>query len=574
MKTFFLLFFALALGAWAQSVAGVPSSSAAPGAGGASVSPGQTINAKSSGAKGDARYVSDGAMTLGSPNLSSATAAFTSSDGGKAVTVAGGGAAGADLITTISSVSTGTVAVLGASSSANLTGKDATIATDDTAAVQGAINAVMGQGGGEVFFPASSYLILGQLTFPNNGATVPLQASIRLIGVGAWTPGAGTLAGLAPYGTSVLDLRYVGTPAKFDTRGAGQMEIAWLTSTDNGIDSTAFFQTTNTVVQVHDTAWLSNIHKTRLTGALFPDQDAIVLGGVGVTAPPWVSADACGGPLCSFQGYQSTVQRNYFDHVRRAVYLRLAANAVAIRDNYAIFNCGADSTAGAFEIDGGDPGDGLNNIIENNNIETAHYVYPVLVTHGRNSVIAYNDFEDPSDYLGHSDLVAYVRFVSSDSYPNLVILTTAPVYGSVVSVSDATAGPYNTVLQATSGGFAITPSIKLLASTAYITGSGGVYVQTNGGTKSFYFDTAGNFTAPTAITATGGYFKAPVGSHIYMQSNGGSYTLDLSSNGSLTMPGTAIVTAGGSATTIVCWKSDGKTLGYATMSAGNISACN
>jgi hypothetical protein len=31
---------------------------------------------------------------------------------------------------------------------------------------------------------------------------------------------------------------------------------------------------------------------------------------------------------------------------------------------------------------------------------------------------------------------------------------------------------------------------------------------------------------------------------------------------------------GGAATTLVCWKSDGMTLGYATMNAGNISACN
>lgn len=35
-----------------------------------------------------------------------------------------------------------------------------------------------------------------------------------------------------------------------------------------------------------------------------------------------------------------------------------------------------------------------------------------------------------------------------------------------------------------------------------------------------------------------------------------------------------LAVAGGQAVTLACWKNDGKTLGYATMSGGNISACN
>jgi hypothetical protein len=48
----------------------------------------------------------------------------------------------------------------------------------------------------------------------------------------------------------------------------------------------------------------------------------------------------------------------------------------------------------------------------------------------------------------------------------------------------------------------------------------------------------------------------------------GQEALHLYSNGTLG------IAAGGSPTTLVCWKADGKTLGYATMSLGNISACN
>lgn len=48
---------------------------------------------------------------------------------------------------------------------------------------------------------------------------------------------------------------------------------------------------------------------------------------------------------------------------------------------------------------------------------------------------------------------------------------------------------------------------------------------------------------------------------------GGSALFTVSSAG-------VLKAGGGSATTIVCWKSDAKTMGYATMTSGNISACN
>ena len=60
----------------------------------------------------DGRTFTDGGMTALSANLGSATADFTSADVGLAVRVAGAGTAGADLVTTISSITSTSVAVL------------------------------------------------------------------------------------------------------------------------------------------------------------------------------------------------------------------------------------------------------------------------------------------------------------------------------------------------------------------------------------------------------------------------------------------------------------------------------
>lgn len=58
------------------------------------------------------RNVTDGVMTAASTNLTSATAAFTSTDVGRMVIVAGAGAGGGELVSTIASVTSGTAVVL------------------------------------------------------------------------------------------------------------------------------------------------------------------------------------------------------------------------------------------------------------------------------------------------------------------------------------------------------------------------------------------------------------------------------------------------------------------------------
>jgi hypothetical protein len=128
------------------------------------------IDVKAFGAIGDARTVSDGAMssTVNPTYLSSASAAFTSNDVGKAVTVVGAGAAGVPLTGTISSVSSSTVAVLSVSASTTVSGAVASIGTDNAAAIQSALTSAGSAGGGAVFVPKGTYYLTNGLTVPSS----------------------------------------------------------------------------------------------------------------------------------------------------------------------------------------------------------------------------------------------------------------------------------------------------------------------------------------------------------------------------------------------------------------------
>ncbi len=116
----------------------------------------QVIDVRTHGAKGDNRRVSDGAMTLGSAVLTSATAAFTSADIGKLVRVESargseqwngvGPISQKSIDTTIVSVQSATQATLAATAVVTVSGKTVNIGTDDTAAIQAAIDAASALG--------------------------------------------------------------------------------------------------------------------------------------------------------------------------------------------------------------------------------------------------------------------------------------------------------------------------------------------------------------------------------------------------------------------------------------------
>ncbi|MGW3135899.1 hypothetical protein [Streptomyces sp. NPDC001139] len=151
------------------------------------------VTATAYGAKGDGKVVTDGAMSSGSTTLTSATAAFTAGDQGKAILVKGAGAAGVTtLVTTISTVNSSTSVTLAAAnaSGGNVTGALAMWGTDDTTAIQSAINAAgtyaATHGAATVripvapagrFYAIAGALVTGGSTHGNAQLTIPVVAT-------------------------------------------------------------------------------------------------------------------------------------------------------------------------------------------------------------------------------------------------------------------------------------------------------------------------------------------------------------------------------------------------------------
>jgi len=252
--------------------------------------------------------------------------------------------------------------------------------TDDTAAVQAAINAAAASGG-TVFFSQGIYLIAGSLTIPNSGGANPRQMPLRLTGVGSDSQATGTYPP-GVYG-SVLNLTYASGAAKFDTTGIGKLEIDHVTLEDTGGDSVPFVATTNTTLHIHNCSFQGS--KTGTAA----DQDAIVLG----TATE------------DFQGYGTVIRDNFFDYVRRAVYLLRGSNAVYVERNTIWLHAGSNLAGGAaIELDGtGDQAAG--NSISGNLFEMAGYVYGIKLTDSSANQMTGNSFWDAgAQTLGVFDL--------------------------------------------------------------------------------------------------------------------------------------------------------------------------
>jgi hypothetical protein len=128
------------------------------------------------GAKGDAKVVFDGAITTGTAAFSSATAAFASGDVGKVITVAGAGAAGVALTTTISAFTDGTHVTLATNAGTTVSAARVVFGTDDTAAIKAAFATAVAnaQAAGtyraDVQFQSKIYLCNGPLTKGDAGS--------------------------------------------------------------------------------------------------------------------------------------------------------------------------------------------------------------------------------------------------------------------------------------------------------------------------------------------------------------------------------------------------------------------
>src|SRR5882757_1212743 len=136
---------------------------------------GARVYVEDAGAKGDAKIVYDGAITTGTAIFTSATAAFTSGDIGKVITVAGAGAAAVALTTTISGFTNGTTVTLAVNASTTVSAAKTVYATDDTATIKSAIATAVtncqtaGTYRADVWFQPKMYLCNGPLTLGSAG---------------------------------------------------------------------------------------------------------------------------------------------------------------------------------------------------------------------------------------------------------------------------------------------------------------------------------------------------------------------------------------------------------------------
>lgn len=130
------------------------------------------------GAVADAREVMDAAITNGDATLTSATASFVAGDVGKSIGIEGAGATGLPLVTTILSITNSTTVELAANASATVSNARLVIGTDNTDAIQDAIDAAASTGGGKVYIPNGQYFVAGNFATAT-GATQANPAQIN-----------------------------------------------------------------------------------------------------------------------------------------------------------------------------------------------------------------------------------------------------------------------------------------------------------------------------------------------------------------------------------------------------------
>lgn len=339
------------------------------------------FQAGSNGAACNEQTVVDGAVSATSTTLTSATGLFVSEDVGKTVIVNGAGAAGVDLVTTIAAYVSATQITLTAAASTTVSVAKVAWGGDDTAALNSLLGTVNSAVGGTIYIHGSC-LVVGQVNVPNNGAsTNPQQPSIRMTGIGggssngAWTT--------PPTTDGTLDLRYNATYGKILTLGQGKLEIDHMTLKDGGTDCAAFIYTTNTTLAIHD-----NQFSGTAAGASACN-DALMLGGTTTTLATLDPTDA-------FQGYNTYIDHNFFDKIRRAAWFRKFADAITFTHNTISKNCGATSGAAAVQLGLGNAQDARGNYFSGNLYEIEFYVYPIWIDGGSGNNFFGDNFWDAS----------------------------------------------------------------------------------------------------------------------------------------------------------------------------------
>jgi hypothetical protein len=233
--------------------------------------------------------------------------------------------------------------------------------TDDTAAFNTQLTSVMASNSTThtIVFPAGKMCLFNSaaITLPNNGdsfadgaGTISSQNPLRLTcssagGHAQLQSSAATINQLQNGCVLLMTFNAGSGNKKLISLGMGQLEIDHLSFiSNNPSDLSDFFLATNTSVNIHDNMFIGAIKAVNGTPSV---NDAIALGG-NATATPGMTVTS------PFQGYPATVERNWFNQVRRAFFCGTFCNGVHFNNNTIWSEGGnASATSGAVEINCG-----------------------------------------------------------------------------------------------------------------------------------------------------------------------------------------------------------------------------
>jgi hypothetical protein len=120
-------------------------------------------NVSTYGILGDGVDLLDGAITTATNDFTSASATFVAGDVGKVIAIKGADSTNGYLVTTISAYVDANSVTLTDNATTTVSGATFCYGTDDTSAIQSAIDGVYALGGGIIYFPSGIYILDGPL---------------------------------------------------------------------------------------------------------------------------------------------------------------------------------------------------------------------------------------------------------------------------------------------------------------------------------------------------------------------------------------------------------------------------
>ena len=247
---------------------------------------------------------------------------------------------------------------------------------------------------------------------------------------GAGTPAIGSVGTLLTTIQSYTSTTQV-TLAKAAAQAVSGATINWG-------DSAPFVLTTLTTLRLVNVSFYGTGD-----GAQGNAQDAIIFGGTGGTPTTMAAV---------YAGYGGALVENcYFNSIRRAAFLRAAANGIVIRDNAVAQTCGAaDNTEAAIDLAGALAGFPIyveGNVVADNLVEGQSYPYCIRLGWAfKNTIRGNNLFDQTAVGMGLPSVASYyIGGADAGSFTNIIICSEDNDGGGVPAIEDHAFGG-NTVM--------------------------------------------------------------------------------------------------------------------------------